>query len=217
MISATKAGGAACGSPTARPRTRPPAGCPLQQLVQPGEGMELQQRFETIAHGDPRGAQANTPPPMTRATARCREEHKRLYRRTAPLPVKRAAGRLSRPAGRPAREIARRDKQAAHPSVGPRGSQREGRDTARRSLSNGLAVQVDVEAVALVVLADPKADGGIDDLEQDEAHDGVIDDGDGDADQLGQDLAGIAVDPAHRLPWRRSRPWWRTRRSASRR
>ena len=27
---------------------------------------------------------------------------------------------------------------------------------------------------------------------------GVIDDGDGDAIELGQDLAGIAVDPAHR-------------------
>ena len=56
----------------------------------------------------------------------------------------------------------------------------------------------DVEAFALLVFGDPEPDGDIDELQQDEADDGVIDDGDGDAIELGQDLAGIAVDPAHR-------------------
>jgi hypothetical protein len=57
-------------------------------------------------------------------------------------------------------------------------------------------VQREIETVALDVLADAQPDDQIDDLEDDQGHDHVVDKDRADADELIDDLAGIALDQA---------------------
>ena len=59
-----------------------------------------------------------------------------------------------------------------------------------------LPVQVDVEAFDFFFSRHAQPDQGVDDLEEDEGGDGAPGDADQRAPQLGQDLAGIAVDQA---------------------
>ncbi len=61
-----------------------------------------------------------------------------------------------------------------------------------------LAVEVDVKATDLGLVIDPETHHRADDLEQDEAHHPAIGDGDGDALQLDEDLAGVALEDARR-------------------
>jgi len=57
------------------------------------------------------------------------------------------------------------------------------------NLLNRLAVQREVEAVALHFLADAQADDQVDDLQEDQRHHRVVDDDDADTDQLIDHLA----------------------------
>src|SRR5580704_5413126 len=63
-------------------------------------------------------------------------------------------------------------------------------------LLHGLAVQRDVETLALDVDGDAQANDEVDDLEDDQRDDGVISDDDGDALDLVEHLGGIALDEA---------------------
>src|SRR5579859_1985684 len=64
------------------------------------------------------------------------------------------------------------------------------------ALLDGLAVEGEVEPVALDLDVDPQANHEIHDLEDDERGDHVIEDDDADADQLVDHLAGVALDEA---------------------
>src|SRR5579872_1404485 len=67
-----------------------------------------------------------------------------------------------------------------------------------RTLLDDLAVQSEVEAVALDLFADAQADDRVDDLQDDEGDDRVIGDDGHDADHLVDELAGIAFEQAGR-------------------
>src|SRR5262249_2107360 len=64
-----------------------------------------------------------------------------------------------------------------------------------RSL-HGLAMQSEVEALALDLLGDPQADEDVDDLEEDQRHDRVVDEHRADADRLIVELGHVALEHA---------------------
>src|SRR6266516_4812151 len=64
----------------------------------------------------------------------------------------------------------------------------------RISSMNGLAVQREIETLALHLVGDPQSDEDVDDLEDDQRHDGVVDEDDDDAFDLVDDLHRVAVD-----------------------
>src|SRR6185437_344943 len=64
------------------------------------------------------------------------------------------------------------------------------------SLLHSLAVESEVEAVALDLDIDPEPDHEVDDLEQDQADDHVVAHDDGDTEELVENLPGIALDQA---------------------
>ena len=55
-------------------------------------------------------------------------------------------------------------------------------------------MQREIETFALDVLAHPQADNHVDDFQDDQGHDHVVDEHGGDADELGEHLAGITLD-----------------------
>ena len=67
---------------------------------------------------------------------------------------------------------------------------------AKGVLLHHLAVQGEIETVALDFVGDPQADRHVDDLQDDQRDDRVIDDDRADADQLIDDLARVAFDQA---------------------
>jgi hypothetical protein len=67
-------------------------------------------------------------------------------------------------------------------------------------LLDRLAVQRQIEAVALDLFADAKHDDEIENFEDDQRHHRVVGDDDADADQLVDDLTGIAFDQAGERP-----------------
>src|SRR5215468_3787525 len=63
---------------------------------------------------------------------------------------------------------------------------------------NGLAVQREIETLTLHLIADAQSDEDVDDLEDDQRHDGVVDEDDDDALDLIDHLHGVAFDQARR-------------------
>ena len=63
---------------------------------------------------------------------------------------------------------------------------------------NGLAVQREIETLALHLIADAQSDEDVDDLEDDQRHDGVVDEDDDDAFDLVDYLHRVAFDQAGR-------------------
>src|SRR6516162_7408590 len=63
---------------------------------------------------------------------------------------------------------------------------------------NGLAVQREIETLALHLVAHAQPDEDVDDLEDDQRHDGVVDEDDDDAFDLVDHLHGVAFDQARR-------------------
>ncbi len=72
-------------------------------------------------------------------------------------------------------------------------------------LLNGLAVESEIKTFALDVLTHAQADNHVDDFKDDQGHDHVIDEHGADADELGDDLAGIAFEQAGSAAIRRHR------------
>src|SRR5262245_65795238 len=66
----------------------------------------------------------------------------------------------------------------------------------RISSVNGLAVQREIETLALHLIADAQSDEDVDDLEDDQRHDGVVDEDDDDALDLVDHLHRVAFDQA---------------------
>src|SRR5215831_10074110 len=66
----------------------------------------------------------------------------------------------------------------------------------RISSVNGLAVQREIETLALHLIADTQSDEDVDDLEDDQRHDGVVDEDDDDALDLVDYLHRVAFDQA---------------------
>src|SRR5262249_61337748 len=61
---------------------------------------------------------------------------------------------------------------------------------------NGLAVQREIETLAPHLIADAQSDEDVDNLEDDQRHDGVVDEDDDDAFDLVDHLHGVAFDQA---------------------
>src|SRR5215510_5619857 len=66
----------------------------------------------------------------------------------------------------------------------------------RISSVNRLAVQREIETLALHLIADAQADEDVDDLENDQRDDGVVDEDDDDAIDLVEELARISLEQA---------------------
>src|SRR5262249_20656926 len=64
----------------------------------------------------------------------------------------------------------------------------------RISSMNGLPVQREIETLALHLVGDTQSDEDVDDLEDDQRHDGVVDEDDDDAFDLVDDLHRVALD-----------------------
>src|SRR5512132_643546 len=66
----------------------------------------------------------------------------------------------------------------------------------RISSMDGLAMQREIETLALHLIADAQADEDVDDFEDDQRHDGVVDEHDDDAIDLVEELSRIALEQA---------------------
>src|SRR5579859_4877392 len=84
------------------------------------------------------------------------------------------------------------------PYLGKSDAARDRRRSVFRSLHH-FAVQRDVEALGLDLLRNTKPDGPVDQLEDDQGHDDIVDEHDGDALDLVDDLRGVPLDQARGL------------------
>src|SRR5208283_3674593 len=88
------------------------------------------------------------------------------------------------------------------PALANRGPRRKGQcrvsapTASLLRLLHGLAMQREIETVALYLFGDSQADDHVDDLEDDQRHDGIVEEHDADALELVENLAGIAFDQA---------------------